>query len=98
MIYITFMSHGVNNTEVTRVVKSDSLDYTSVPSAELINGRMLNLYECPENIPVKVWKKSTKQSRLEMVWKSLPRKRRIHIVVSMMADSYGAEKFEWYEI
>ena len=92
------MGHGVNNTEMTRVVKSDSLDYTSVPSAEFINGRILDLYKCPENIQVKVWKKSTKQSRLEMVWRSLPRKKRIHIVVSMMADYYGAKKFEWYEI
>lgn len=92
------MSHGVDNTKVTRVVKSNSLDYTSVPSAELINGRMLNLYECPKDIPVKIWKKTSKQSRLEVVWRSLPRKKRIHIVVSMMADYYGAEKFEWYEI
>lgn len=95
---MTFMSPGVNNTQVARVVKSDSLDCTSVPSAELINGRMLNLYECPKNIPLKVWKKATKQERLEMVWKSLSRNKRINIMVTVMADSFGAQSFKWYEI
>lgn len=95
---MTLMSPGVNNTQVARVIKSDSLDCTSVPSAELINGRMLNLYECPKNISLKVWKKLNKQARLELIWGYLPRNKRINILVSLLADSLGAQSFKWYEI
>lgn len=95
---MTLMSPGVNNTQVARVIKSDSLDCTSVPSAELINGRMLNLYECPENISLKVWKKLHKQDRLNLIWEQLPRNKRINITVSLLADAFGAQSFKWYEI
>ena len=98
MIFMTLMSPGVNNTQVARVIKSDSLDCTSVPSAELINGRMLNLYECPENISLKVWKKLHKQDRLNLIWEQLPRNKRINITVSLLADAFGAQSFKWYEI
>lgn len=98
MIFMTFMSQGRNNTVVARVVKSDSLDVTSVPSAELINGRMINLYECPEDIQQKIWKRLSKQARLEFVWHSMPRNKRINVTVSLMADALGAQSFKWYEI
>ena len=98
MIFITLTSAGVNNTQVARVIKSDSLDCTSVPSAELINGRMLNLFDCPEGTSPKTWKKMNKQARLEWLWNTLPRNKRIHICVSLLAESFNASNFKWYEI
>lgn len=95
---MTFVSPGVRGTQVARVVKSDSLDFTSVPSAELINGRMLDLYSCPENIQPKIWKKLHKQARLELLWNQLSRNKKIHITVTIMADALGAMSFKWYEI
>lgn len=98
MIFITFMGRGVRNTTVTRMVKTESLDCTSVPSAEFINGRIVNLYECPKNVPLKVWKRLHKQARMEIVWRGMSRNKRINTIVMMMADAFGAEKFKWYEI
>lgn len=98
MFYITLMGHGRNDTTVARVIKTNDLDVTSVPSAELINGRTVNLFECPENIHLKIWKRLNKQDRLALLWQNMPRNKRANIVISMLAEAYGVQKFKWYEI
>ena len=97
MIVLTIKCKGLRNNLYARVIKSDSLDYTSVPPTELVKGKV-KYFVKPEAISVKTWNRMSSQDKLAWYWRNMPRKARIDVVCSILCDNFNGVNFEWYEI